>query len=281
MARAKGPTLTPARALQALKSNGGKVKAAAVALGVWPTTLTTFAKKHPEVQAAIAPAEQSPKRGRKKKEEEAQPAKPVETPPVSEPDPKPDPKTPKRKKADPPDVGTKKKTEEQPETKKEKAPRKKRLTLAMTEEKLMELIEAGDRQAIIFFLSTKGKKSGYAYAKSVSVPVSTSEQRKKKDIIQRLMKEKITVVHAALEFEMAGIPIPDTISIMLAKAEQPSGDPTEGYSVFTDEEFEKRLNARSKELQKQFDGLVQRRAEIDALRASVADSFNRTETEKA
>ena len=196
---AKGPTLTPARALQALKRNGGKIKAAAVALGVWPSTLTTFAKKHPEVQEAIVPAEQPSKRDKKKKEEEAQPAKPVETPPVSEPDPKPDPKTPKRKKADPPDVGTEKKTEEQPKTKKEKAPRKKRLTLAMAEEKLMEVIEAGDRQAIIFFLSTKGKKSGYAYAKSVSVPVSTSEQRKKKDIIQRLMKEKITVVQAALD----------------------------------------------------------------------------------
>ena len=280
MVRAKGPTLTPAKALQALKSNGGKVKAAAVALGVWPSTLTSFARKHPEVQEAIVPAEQSPKRGRKKKEE-VPPAKPVETPPVSDPDPKPDPNLPKRKKADPPDTGTEKKPADPSEAKKEKAPRKKRLTLAMAEEKLMELIEAGDRQAIIFFLSTKGKKSGYAYAKSVSVPVSTSEQRKKKDIIQRLMKEKITVVQAALEFEMAGIPIPDTISIMLAKAEQPSGDPTEGYSVFTDEEFEKRLNARSKELQKQFDGLAQRRAEIDALRASVADSFNRTETEKA
>lgn len=232
--------------IAALKRHDGVTKLAAEELGITTGTLGYYVRKYPDVRAVA----KSRKAAKLKKEDQER-----------------------------------EKEEQQKETaqgKKPKAetPKKRKLSIALAEEKLLELIEAGDKNAIMFYLSTKGKNQGYAPARPLAVTTMIKERKKARSILKKLLDQKISVFDAALEFEMAGIALPETLRAMLSKAEQPNNDPTDGYSLFTDKDLQERLEERSRELQKQFEGLEQRRAEIQKLRESVADSFNQADMEK-
>lgn len=93
------------------------------------------------------------------------------------------------------------------------------------------------------------------------------------DILGKYKNGELSLKDTALELEMNGVPLPDTIRILLAKEEIEPDDPNAGvYCVVTDEEMERRAREREMEQQAQRDGLPQRRAEMAGLHRQVADS---------
>ncbi len=145
------------------------------------------------------------------------------------------------------------------------------LSRKLAEDALAELIANQNLKATIFYLSSK---CGYASLKPVQKPYTADEQKTVSKVLTQLKDKEITAVEAGLELSIAGIAMPEILTILISKTElAPAENNDNSYSVFTDADFTRRMEERSKEIQEQLNGLPARRQEIDSLRASTADSF--------
>lgn len=153
------------------------------------------------------------------------------------------------------------------------------LSRQLAENALAELIANQNLKATIFYLSAK---CGYAALKPVQKPYTEGEQKIVSDVLAQLRDKEITAVEAGLELSIKGIAMPEILTMLISKSELvPAESNNNSYSVFTDADFTRRMEERSKQIQEQLNGLPTRRQEIDALRASTADSFTQTHDENS
>lgn len=153
------------------------------------------------------------------------------------------------------------------------------LSRQLAEDALAELIANQNLKATIFYLSAK---CGYASLKPVQKPYTADEQEIVSNVLTQLKNKEITAVEAGLELSIKGIALPEILTMLISKTElAPAESNDNSYSVFTDADFTRRMEERSKQIQEQLNGLPTRRQEIDALRASTADSFTQTPDENS
>lgn len=102
----------------------------------------------------------------------------------------------------------------------------------------------------------------------------TGRPAKNNEILERFENGDLTLKQCALEFEKSGLPIPETIRLLLAK-EQPEPEDTTGgaFLAISDEEMLIRVAERKRIIEAQIGGLSERRAEMRALRDKTQDKF--------
>ena len=102
----------------------------------------------------------------------------------------------------------------------------------------------------------------------------TGRPAKNAEILERYANNDLTLKQAALEFEKSGLPIPETIRLLLAK-EQPEPEDTTGgaFRTISDEEMVIRVAQRKKLIEEQIKGLPERQQDMRALREQVKDKF--------
>lgn len=78
----------------------------------------------------------------------------------------------------------------------------------------------------------------------------------------------LTPGEAALELEMAGLPIPHTIELLMSREKEPDSQPDDGsYSPVSPEEMAARAQKRREEIEGQRKNFVpQRQAEVQAIK---------------
>lgn len=127
--------------------------------------------------------------------------------------------------------------------------------------KLFEQCQKGDTAALIFW--TKCRMGWSEKASFIG-----------REILEQFESGEITLIQAALKFEKNGLPLPETIRILLARYEPEPDDPSHGqYMVISDEEMEARILERKAAIQAQIDGLPERRAEMSELHKQIQDKF--------
>ena len=132
----------------------------------------------------------------------------------------------------------------------------------------LERALAGDRNARDFLFNAGGLK--------------TLEAQKATKYIKDFQKGKATLEETALKFDAANLPLPEGITIMLARAEPKAEDPSAGqYSVFSDDEMEAKLAERQAEIDAQAAGLSDRRQAMDDLHKEYSDHFKPENTPTA
>ncbi len=95
--------------------------------------------------------------------------------------------------------------------------------------------------------------------------------REQKEALEAVLKGDKTALEAALELELAGVPLPETLAIMLRKADVEDGDADDDASCLpTHEEMEARRKERLKEIEKQKEEfLPKRREEVRAAKEEI------------
>lgn len=150
------------------------------------------------------------------------------------------------------------------------------LSRALAEQALANLITDNNLKATTFYLSAK---CGYAPLRPVQKPYTEDEQKTVSEVLTKLKNKEINAIDAGLDLTIAGITMPDVLTMLISKTEMtPAEAADNNYSIFTDADFARRMEERSREIHSQLDGLPTRRQEIEALRASTADSFTAEET---
>lgn len=151
------------------------------------------------------------------------------------------------------------------------------LSRQLAEEALAELIANQNLKAVMFYLSSR---CGYAPLRPVQKPYTEDEQKTVSRVLTQLKDREISAIEAGLELTIAGITMPEILAMLISKTElAPAESNDSSYSVFTDADFARRMEERSKQIHEQLQGLPTRRQEIDALRASTADSFTQAQNE--
>lgn len=127
--------------------------------------------------------------------------------------------------------------------------------------KLFERCMAGDTACLIFWAKTR---MGWSEKASFIG----------REILEKYQAGEVTLKDAALEFEIAGLPLPETIRLLLAK-EQPEPEDTTGgvYRIISDEEMAIRIEQRKKVIEEQIQGLPERQQDMRALREQVKETF--------
>lgn len=135
------------------------------------------------------------------------------------------------------------------------------------ERALFEQGEKGNVQAIMFLLRTLGKDRGYAEAKPQNVGAALPEEAR--EILRAVLEGEKSVKDAAIRLEMLGVPLPESIRVLLSKEVLEEQDPSAGeYSVISPEEMAARQAAKLEELARQrAEFLPERRAEVENLKA--------------
>lgn len=148
------------------------------------------------------------------------------------------------------------------------------------EQVVFKKAKAGNLSAAFFVLRTQGRHRGYveAFPQSVNEKMSPDAQK----IMADFRDGNISASRAALDLEILGIALPESIKILLAKEQPEPVDPSGGaYCVMTDEEMERRVAERKKAQDAQREQLSTRRAEMHELHKEMADSFAAGATPRA
>jgi hypothetical protein len=116
------------------------------------------------------------------------------------------------------------------------------------ESSLIGRVKNNDTTALIFALKTIGKSRGYIEGERVRV--SESVDKKTVEILDRLLSAEIDVTTAALQFSKEGIPLPETLRVLLLKTvlEPP---PPELPEIIKDEELERQYQESMKKITEQ------------------------------
>lgn len=94
------------------------------------------------------------------------------------------------------------------------------------------------------------------------------------EILTRYRNGELSLKDTALEFEILGLPLPETIKILLAKEQPEPDDPSGGaYRIISDTEMEARVAERKRLIEEQIKGLPERQKEVRELREQVKDKF--------
>lgn len=139
---------------------------------------------------------------------------------------------------------------------------------------LVRNIQAGDTTAIIFFLKTVGKTRGYIEGEKTKVGEAPAKHAV--EILNSLLAGDIDAVKAALMFEKEGLPLPDSVRILLNKVE-PVPPPSELPLSMSDEELEAGYQRKKAEIDEQKSKwLPERRAEVATIKEELkeADSWS-------
>lgn len=95
-----------------------------------------------------------------------------------------------------------------------------------------------------------------------------------KQILRRFLSKQLSLKDTAIQIEMAGAVLPESLKIQLSNMEPEPEDPTGGaYCTFTDEELEERAAKRRAEIEEQYVSLSARQEEMAALHKQVEDSW--------
>ena len=94
------------------------------------------------------------------------------------------------------------------------------------------------------------------------------------DILVDLISGEITVREAALRYNQEGIPIPESVKIMLSKEPPEEAEIDETVGIITEDELDRIYAERTGAAEAQKENFVpQRKAEVEELKAELADSF--------
>ena len=143
----------------------------------------------------------------------------------------------------------------------------------MVEAALVRNIQAGDTTSIIFFLKTIGKTRGYIEGEKTRV--GEVPAKRAVEILDSLLAGDVDAVKAALMFEKEGLPLPDSVRIILNKVEPPP-PPLELPLSMSDEELEAGYRREQAKIDKEKERwLPARRAEVAGIKEELknADSF--------
>lgn len=142
------------------------------------------------------------------------------------------------------------------------------------EDTLYKAAKKGNLSAAMFILKTQGRDRGWVEARPLEARREASEEARA--ILADLREFRCTAAEAAIRFDQASMPIPDSVRLLLAKETLEAPDPTEGkYAVISPEEMASRREQRLAEIgQQQEEFLPQRRQEVAELKKENADSFS-------
>ncbi len=130
-------------------------------------------------------------------------------------------------------------------------------------------IQAGDTTAIIFFLKTIGKARGYIEGEKVKV--GEAPAKRAVEILEKLIAGEIDITQAALSFDRDGLPLPESVRLLLQKAEVPA-PPPDLPPAMKDEELEEgyqRMQAKIKKQEEKW--LPQRQEEVRKIKDELKD----------
>lgn len=92
-----------------------------------------------------------------------------------------------------------------------------------------------------------------------------------RDVLEQLLEKQISPVDAALKLEAEGLPLPESLRLLLAKAEpEPPATDDGAYSVIPPEEMAERARQRREEAARQQEVFVKTRAaEVEELKTEM------------
>lgn len=93
----------------------------------------------------------------------------------------------------------------------------------LVEAALFRNAQSGDPTSIIFFLKTAGKSRGYIEAEKIKVGEAPAKIAV--EILDQLISGDIDAVTASLRFSREGLPLPETLRLLLTKATPPEPPP--------------------------------------------------------
>jgi len=139
----------------------------------------------------------------------------------------------------------------------------------LLESSLIGRVKKNDTTALIFALKTIGKSRGYIEGERVRV--NESVDKKTVEILDRLLSAEIDVTTAALQFSREGIPLPETLRVLLSKT-VPEPPPPDLPEVIKDEELERLYREQMSKIKKQEEIWVpERREDVRKLKEELKD----------
>lgn len=131
----------------------------------------------------------------------------------------------------------------------------------------------GNLSAAMFVLKTQGRDRGWVEAKPLDARKDEISEEARA-ILTDLLDDRCTAAKAAIRFDTLGLPIPDSVRLLLGKETIEAPDPTDGqYAVITAEEMAERAKARLAEINgQQTDFLPERRREVAELKEELSGS---------
>lgn len=91
-----------------------------------------------------------------------------------------------------------------------------------------------------------------------------------REVLEQLLQKSITPVEAALRLDAEGLPLPESVRLLLAKVEpEPQSTDDGAYATISPEEMALRAKQRREEVEGQQTFVRQRKEEVDALKAEM------------